>query len=85
MSFIFRGEFWVSVIEVNTLEVVFVFQIEMVVDHDAFAVRFGEQRQQTFRVDRFRFWLAQVQQFQSFVKERVKNLVFFDEEVRRGH
>lgn len=71
----------VVVTEVNTHEVEFLLQVEMVVGNDTAVVFIGQKGEQTFA----EYWLAvglpQVQQIQPFLEECSQYLILFDKEI----
>ena len=85
VSFIFRGKLRVTMIQVYSFEVVFVLEVEMVVNDNTLAIAFAKQGKKTFGIYRFRVRLAQMEYVKPFVEECCKDLMLFHEKIRSGH
>lgn len=85
VSFVSGWRFGVALVQVYAHELILIFQVEVVMYHDAFPVTFGYEREQSLGIDGLCAGLTQMQDLQPFVEERCKYLVLLDEEVGHGH
>ena len=85
LSFILSREFGIALIEMDTLEAVFVFEIKMVVNDNLLSVVVGQELQQSFGIDRLGVGLAHMEYIQPLVKEGCQNLMLFNKKCGQGH
>ena len=85
VSLVAYGWFRVGIINMDTSQAVFLFQVEVPVNSDLVTIVVTQQRQQSLREHRGGTRFVEMQILQPFLKEVGQYLVFFNEEGGFGH